>query len=513
MCLYFAFVALFPFALQVSANATTVHIQAVKTSGCFAEYQAPSSPQPTRKSVTKPASRGPESLRQQEILSLYCTLFTRAWNESPEIQMARTLQKQKYSERYSAWANRFSPQLDFEISQKRFFNQDEDATASEDELLTEEEYKDGEDVTDWQFDLDLPLYKRSLSVAMDIATLEYTIASNNLAIKTQELDTTLYQLLSNYMVACYQLLNIKNSIVLSSEHVQKIQRGFELRDQTKLALLRAQANLKELEAREELNEQKRDTTFRELLDFTAIPEPDPIWSQLGELLRSEGRVAGCINSLADLPRAMDELQLFLSNSTTDNDLQDSFVANSLLYKQVILERDLGKSKAQKYTQSEFPSLSIQGELTRKDDTRFNEYSGEGSIGLVLTVPLFSGGTLVSTFHTTNMATELALIQEHSTLLRSIHSIANKKKSIISLKNVFSKQVEHLQQQQEIVRLSLKSYQIKQTSMQDLLTSKNSLIDAKNLLMRTTADLGILLRQFAREIGSPFPPPVELQPKN
>ena len=43
-------------------------------------------------------------------------------------------------------------------------------------------------------------------------------------------------------------------------------------------------------------------------------------------------------------------------------------------------------------------------------------------------------------------------------------------------------------------------------MQDLLTNKNRLIDAKNLLMRTTADLVILLRQFAWEIGTPFPAP-------
>jgi len=43
-------------------------------------------------------------------------------------------------------------------------------------------------------------------------------------------------------------------------------------------------------------------------------------------------------------------------------------------------------------------------------------------------------------------------------------------------------------------------------MQDLLTSKNRLIDAKNLLMQTTADLGILLRQFAWELGTPFPAP-------
>ena len=110
-----------------------------------------------------------------------------------------------------------------------------------------------------------------------------------------------------------------------------------------------------------------------------------------------------------------------------------------------------------------------------------------------------------------MAAQIASIQERSNVLRTFNSIANKKKTITSLQSVFQKQLIHLQQQQEIVRLSLKSYQIKQTSMQDLLTSKNRLIDAKNLLMRTTADLGILLRQFAWELGTPFAAPVVSAP--
>jgi outer membrane protein TolC len=308
------------------------------------------------------------------------------------------------------------------------------------------------------------------------------------------------------MVACYNLHNLRNSIVISENHVQKIQRGYDLRDQTKLALLRAQANLKELEARKDLNEQRRDSTFRDLLDYTAIPEDTPVWHWLKEVLDTEERTAGCINSFADLHGGLTLMQDFLKESTTDEHLRNYFVDNSLLYKKIILERDLAKTKAQQYTQQEWPALYVRGELDRKDDTRLNEYSGEGSIGLVLNIPLFSGGTLFSNIKTKDMATKIASIQEHSNILRTFNSIANKKKSITSLVSVYQKQQIHIEQQKEIVILSFKSYQIKQTSMQDLLTSKNRLIDAKNLLMRTTADLGILLRQFAWELGTPFPAP-------
>jgi len=59
------------------------------------------------------------------------------------------------------------------------------------------------------------------------------------------------------------------------------------------------------------------------------------------------------------------------------------------------------------------------------------------------------------------------------------------------------------EQQEIVRLSLKSYQIKQTSMQELLDSNNALIDAKSSFMQTRITLNNLILQFAWETGSPL----------
>jgi len=501
------------------AHANTIHIQEIRTKDTFSRQSPSTQPPATQKQKTETATKeffsSKEMSSEPEILKVYTALFGQTWERSPEIQIARKLKEQKSAEEYTALARRFAPKLDFEIAQQRFLNKDYPSNnipqeptdpATDPALPVVEEYTDGQDITDWNFDLDIPVYRRSLSLAIDISEFEYELAFNNLEIKTRELDSRLHELLGNYMVACYKLHNLENSILISRNHVNNIQRGYDLRDQTKLALLRAQANLKELEARRDLNEQRRDTTFRELLDYTAIPEYSPTWFWLNELLDSEERTAGCINSFSSLDTSYVRMQSFLEESTTDEQLREFFIQNSLLYKKIILERDLGKSKADKYTQTEWPSLFIRGELDRKEDTRFSDYSGEGSIGLVLSVPLFSGGTLFSNIKTKDMASEIASIREYSTVLRTFNSIANKKKTITSLQNVFTKQQIHLYQQQEIVRLSLKSYQIKQTSMQDLLTSKNRLIDSKNLLMRTTADLGILLRQLAWELGTPFPAP-------
>jgi outer membrane protein TolC len=504
-----------PLFFPNTANAINIQIQEIQTSAALFKNShlliASASQVHQTEAATKEFFSFKDMSSEPDILKMYKSLFEQTWEHAPEIQIARKLKEQKSAEKYTSWARRLSPKVDFEVAQKRFLNKDFSSdniapSSSNPDLPTDSEYKDGKDITDWNFDLDIPIYRRSLSVAINISNIEYQLATNNLEIKTRELDARLHELLGNYMVASYNLHNLKNSILISQEHVSNVQRGYDLRDQTKLALLRAQTNLKELEARKDLNEQKRDTTFRDLLDFTAIPETSPTWSWMMELLDSEERTAGCINSFSALATSYEKMQTFLDESTTNTALRDFFIHNSLLYKKILLERELGENKAAKHTQTEWPALFVRGELDRKEDTRLEDYSGEGSIGLVLSVPLFSGGTLLSNIKTKDMASEISSIQEFSAVLRTVNSIENKKKTITSLQNVFEKQLIHLQQQQEIVRLSFKSYQIKQTSMQDLLTSKNRLIDAKNLLMRTTADLGILLRQFAWELGSPFPAP-------
>ena len=76
----------------------------------------------------------------------------------------------------------------------------------------------------------------------------------------------------------------------------------------------------------------------------------------------------------------------------------------------------------------------------------------------------------------------------------------------SLRKVYATQHNNLLRQQEIVLLSVKSYGIRQTSMEDLLTSKNRFIDAKNALMNTTNQLGLLMRQFVWQLGAPLPVP-------
>lgn len=447
-------------------------------------------------------------LTEPKILSIYTELFQKAYTTAPEIRIARARKKQKNAQRYTAWARRLAPAVNARLSQMHEFNSDTtDANTADTGTNQTRHFTDGDDYHDWEFTLDLPVYRRPVSVKVDIAEADERLAQTVLRIKTQELDLRLRELLGKYLIATYRLLNLRNSIFLSHKHVEKIYKGYELRDQTRLQLLRAQANLKELEARRDLDEQRREAALRELLDFTGLRQEVPVIQRLKDLLANEVSTAGSINSLAELGQTYGKIREFV-DIAKDSTLRQQFLKRSLLCEKINQEQSLAKDKALLHTANEWPGLTVRGLYERRVDTEFNNFEGDGSLALVLSVPLFSGGTIFSNGKAQTMARHIADVTQYADLQETIHAMENNRRLIRSLLNVLERQQILLQQQEEIVILSLKSYAIKQTSMQDLLTSKNRLIDAKNALMETTNTLGTLYRQFAWQLGVPYPlPPI------
>jgi len=443
-----------------------------------------------------------------EVDQLYGDFFQIVMERSPDIRIAAKSRQQKYYEKYTATAERFAPEIDFLLSQEHRYNYDEELGAIS-EITGEREYVDGPDVTDWGFGLDFPVVRRPTSVTLDIARKDFELADNSLSITLNNLDSRLRELIGNYMVAVYRYLNLENSVALSKEHVVKIKRGYELRDQTRLALLRAQANLKGLESRVDLERQRKDSALRDLLDFSGLEPTDPLLVRLDDLLTGEKQSAEVISSFAQVEDSLAAVSTYV-DQMSDEELFSFYQANSELYHQLELQRDLSESRADRFTQGEWPDLSVRADYGRKEDTSFSDYESDGAVGLYLRVPIFTGGTLFSNVKTQGEAKQIALEQLRDDNRKLFNRIANRREAILSLRDVYEKQKINLLQQEEIVQLSIKSYTIKQTSMQDLLTSKNQLIEAKNLLLRTTMDIGSQARLLAWELGRPLTPPVPIE---
>jgi outer membrane protein TolC len=219
------------------------------------------------------------------------------------------------------------------------------------------------------------------------------------------------------------------------------------------------------------------------------------------MLATEAGAAGGIIALAALDRETSRLQPWIA-LTDGEELKRQFVDQSLIYYRLVIERRLADARARRLMQDEFPALSIRGLVERREDSHFFDLEGGGSIALVLDVPLFTGGTLISNYRAQDKAQQVALVKVTDSIRRTVFSLEDSRKLIVNLQRLLDKQKIHLGQQEEIVRLSVKSYALQRTSMQDLLTSWNTLIASKNNLMQTVTDLGTLLRKYAFELGLP-----------
>lgn len=441
---------------------------------------------------------GPE-LAASEVGDFYRRLFERSLRVAPEVSVAEHDRLLKYYERYTAGARRYSPEIALALEGTHRNDYDPELSQSPGDGS---EYRDGADVAEWAFELELPLYNRPKAVALEAAGRSLELAQKDLELQLSGFDSRLRELLGAYMVAAYRLLNLENSVLLSAEHVNRIRRGFELRDQTRLELMRAQANLKELEARVDLERQRKNTAIRELLDFTGLNRQEPLFQTLERLLESERQAAMTISSFADADRVLEAMDPYLNRMSIAR-LREIYQENSTLADKFELQRELDESRAERYLEREFPDLSLKADYGREENTRFEDFEPEGTVGLYLNIPIFSGGTVYSGLKSRTQARQLAAEQYRSVYESTFNRLLNRREALVNLSKVFRKQQVNLLQLQEIVQLSIKSYVIKQTSMQDLLTSKNQLIDAKNQLIGTVVEISNQAHLLAWELGMPL----------
>ena len=430
------------------------------------------------------------------ILLLYNELHTLSQHHSPGIQIAKDFLEQRTAQQSSSKAKRWSPSVDLELSQKRLHQTAVSTSRSDNE----------KNVSNWKFMLDWPVYSRSLDLQAQKSVLETELARATLAIKLGELDVELKRLLIDYLVKTYQLHNLQNSIDLSQKHLKGIETGYRMRHQTKLQLLRAQANLKGLEVKKNIELQLRQESFRKLVRFTGLELDHEIFADFNKLTTTEQSAANSIMTLLSLDTIYKKILPWLG---TENEaqLKHQFMSNSQLYKRIVLKKKLGWSDAETMMQSEWADLAVKGNYQKREDTEVDDWQDGGYIGLFLTVPLFSGGTSSSNSRAKNSAWQIAKTTQEDNIRKIFFTILDDRESIVDLKQVIEKKKILLQQQEEIVLLSVKSYTLKKTTMQDLLTSLNTLIDVKNDLVQTTFELGTTIKRFAWETG------IDLQDEN
>lgn len=96
------------------------------------------------------------------------------------------------------------------------------------------------------------------------------------------------------------------------------------------------------------------------------------------------------------------------------------------------------------------------------------------------------------------------LQSDRNVLRLRNEVISQQARIIALEKALQSQRIAVAQTEEIVRLSLRTYQLGKGSLVELLGSQNDLINAKATLVATQLDLASTARQLAWNLGVTVP---------
>jgi outer membrane protein len=154
---------------------------------------------------------------------------------------------------------------------------------------------------------------------------------------------------------------------------------------------------------------------------------------------------------------------------------------------------------------EFPQLDFQGSLGKQGE-HWNEAFSAGnqshSFGLVLTIPLFSAGSTLTTYYEKKNAQESVEVKSEQELLHLRNEVHQEAVQIQALRKSLESVTQSWKANEEIVKLSFKSYQLGKLTITELLASQNDLLDAKAGYAKAKLDLAALVSKFSADLGLP-----------
>jgi len=351
----------------------------------------------------------------------------------------------------------------------------------------------------WNLVLSLPLYDRSTWLGIDQNSIEARLYGMQLQAKESELDWRLRSFLSQYLIDSYKSATLMDSLRSAETNLREATVRFELGSRTRIDVLRAKANVASLESKRLNYEQSRATSLHRFLQETGLDS-------------GEKSLAAAIDRFSSVEGTLPLLEPYLgetmpSDESGPNALEARITDASPVRANDLVQEELAISRARTTLSQEWPNLRIQGNLTKQGPgwkEAFSPGDQSYSIGLVLNVPIFSGGSLFSTSIESSSAQEVARAQAHRDVIQLRNDLEIQAMRIHALRKLIESLKLTLDQNEQVRELSFRSYQLGKATMVELLDSQNALIESKIGLAQSKIDLAVLTRQFAWNLGVPLP---------
>lgn len=385
-------------------------------------------------------------------VSKFNELKTKSMELAPELKILKAQASQKSAENYSRFTTHL-PNASLVVKKEKDFYEERNIQLR---ALGIGVYD-----SSWAINYEWPLFNFAQIQSTRKSFAEKDKVTLDLDIKLQEYPITLTTYFLNYMLAKYKTEAVLNSLKKAEAGKKEAQIGFDLGQKTKIDVLRSEANLVSLNSKKTTYLEEEQSTKNLFIEYSGLNQSDlDTFSALNEI-----QILDLINSLTKSETVKTKAALELSPT----------------YQSLLIEEKMNRLSLSELTRKEYPDLRIQGSYSNNansfDGTLHNPYRTH-SVALVLTIPLFSGGSFTSAQFETYYAKkqiEFTIARQKLQIENSLNTTLTK---ISALETLVESLTLNVSQFEELYRLTSKSYQLGRSSLIEILEVQDNLLDSK-----------------------------------
>lgn len=402
------------------------------------------------------------------------SLLEKSKNLSPDLKIVRHYYSQKKAETVSR-VGEFLPQAYLNFKKSKDFYEERNAPLRQLGILTYD--------SSWGIDYSWNLFNYGLIQNTRKSINEKDKALLEVESKEKAYPITFNTNLLNYLLAKYKKAAVLNSLKKAEAGKREATLGFELGQKTRIDVLRSEANMVSLDSKKTSYSDEEQNTKSKFLEFSGLDSGD--LNFLENL--NEDQILGMIDSISNA-----------KISKENPSFGKSPVLESLNY-----DEKINSISLHSLTAKEWPDLKIQGTYTASAeswDKSFHRPYRTHSVALVLTIPLFTGGSLISS----NFEEYHALKQNDYTFaqkkLETENQLNNTLIKINALETLVSSLTLNVSQFEELYRLTSKSYQLGKSTLFELLEVQDNLLDSKIALAQNKIQFYTLSQNYLWQAG-------------
>ncbi|MFA6236103.1 MAG: TolC family protein [Bacteriovorax sp.] len=408
------------------------------------------------------------------VLQKITALQDKSLESSPELKIVRYHRSQKGAEAYSRFSD-FLPKANFSIKRQKDFYEERNVQLRALGI--------GVFDSSWTIDYQWNLLNYSVIQAGRKTFTEKNLAELEVMNKVREYPIAFNTNLLNYLLTKYKKAAVENSLKKAETGKKEAKLGFELGQKTKLDVLRSEANMVSLDAKK--------TTY--------IDEEQNAKSKFIEYSGLDTDELGFLDSLDEI-QILDVINTVSLPAPT---LQEPVFNKSPLLETLNFEEQINNINLAKITEAQWPDLKIQGSYNNSAESfseSFHQPYRTHSIALVLTIPLFGSGNIVSSGFEDFFAKKQIQYTMAQRKLETQNKLTNTLIKINALETLVSSLALNVSQYEELYRLTSKSYQLGKSTLIELLEVQDNLLDSKISLAQNKIQFYTLSQNYLWQAG-------------